>query len=281
MTKILTLILVAFLVSQVGEYAFSQSIHDLIQKNKIDDAKQLLKSKPELIKSRDDSQRTAIHIAARFSKPDAVKLLLDAGAEPNVTAYNKFTPLHVCTTPESAKLLIKHGAKTDAVDAWGNTPLQNAAQLGRKKLCETMIISGAKLDLLSAIYLGKRDDVKKMVTENPDVVKEHVGTSSLWGNNTPLGVAASKGDKELVALFIENGADVNGGTYRPNVGTYTPICNAVWGKHHEIVELLLKHGAKTDVAGGKFYDSIVDYAEKNSDDRMKQLLKSKPKKNAE
>jgi ankyrin repeat protein len=277
MTKILVSILVAFFVSQAGDYAWSQSLHDLIQKNKIDDAKQLLNSEPELVKSRDDSQRTALHIAARFSKPDTVKLLLDAGAEPNVTAYNKFTPLHVCMTPESAKLLIEHGAKTDAVDAWGDTPLQKAAQLDRKKLCDAMIASGAKLDLLSAIYLGKRDDVKKMVAENPDMVKEHVGTSNLWGNNTPLGVAASKGDKELVSLFIENGADVNGGTYRPNVGTYTPICNAVWGKHHEIVELLLKHGAKTDVAGGKFYDSIVDYAEKNSDDRMKQLLMSKPK----
>jgi len=263
--------------SLVGEYAFSQSIHDLIQEDKIEDAKLLLVSKPDLVKARDDSQRTALHIAARFSKSHAVELLLGAGAETNVTAYNKFTPLHVCTTPESAKLLIEHGAKTDAVDAWGNTPLQKAAQLGRKELCEAMISSGAKLDLLSAIYLGKLDDVREMITDNPDVVKEHVGTSDLWGNNTPIGVAASKGDKELVNLLIENGADVNGGTNRPNVGTYTPICNAVWGKHHEIVELLLKHGAKTDVAGGKFYDSIIDYAEKNSDDRMKRLLQIKQK----
>ncbi len=134
-------------------------IHEHIVDGDVEKAKMLLESNPYLIHSTDDYGCTPLHIAARFSTPEMVTYLLKKGADPNATAYNRFTPLHLCTSPKSATILIQNGAKTDAVDTGGDTPLQTAARLDRKELCEAMIKAGSSLDIVSALYLKKRRKV--------------------------------------------------------------------------------------------------------------------------
>src|SRR5438094_919143 len=111
---------------------------------------------------------------------------------------NRFKPMHVVTDAAVARLLIKAGANVKAKDAWGKTPLQNAAHMGRKDVCEAILAAGFPIDLTTALWLGKRDLVKQMIKENPAIAKQADGGSDLWGNTTPLGVAAGQGDKEIV-----------------------------------------------------------------------------------
>ncbi|MCX7008711.1 MAG: ankyrin repeat domain-containing protein [Kiritimatiellaeota bacterium] len=138
-----------------------------------------------------------------------------------------------------------------------------------------MLEAGAKLDILSALYLGKRDEVKLMVAADPAILREHEKGRNLWHNNTPLGIAAQDGDKELVELFLKNGAPVDGATSHPMTGSMTPLTNALGCKRLDVAELLLKAGASLDVVLGGNKDprlTLLQWVDKQPDPQIKELV---------
>ncbi|KAI1413183.1 ankyrin repeat-containing domain protein [Hypoxylon sp. FL1857] len=67
----------------------------------------------------DDDNWSALHLAVNYGSPDILKLLLEAGCEPNVTATDMSTPLHLCYDNEDQdilRVLVQHGASTIAQD---------------------------------------------------------------------------------------------------------------------------------------------------------------------
>lgn len=57
------------------------------------------------------------------------------------------------------------------------------------------------------------------------------------------------------------------------VAAVTALTNAVWAGDKEVVQLLLVRGADTDVTGGKFYPTILDYAVEYSSPEIVELLR--------
>lgn len=262
--------------------ATAGEIHELLSPwstRNIPRAQELLRSDPKLVSAREEHlQQMPLHIAARFGPVEMVELLVSMKADVNATAYNGFTPLHLTEAKDIAALLIRAGADLDKRDSWGKTPLQVAAQLGRTPVVEAILESGYPCDLTSAVMLGKRELAILLVRENPAVIKRLYPTANLWGGDTPLAVAAGRGDLELVKIFLDAGAAVNDGTEMPNAGgKATALTNAVWGNHKEVVELLLRRGASTEVVGGKFYETILDYARAHSLPEIVSLLENPPR----
>ncbi|WP_394796527.1 ankyrin repeat domain-containing protein [Armatimonas sp.] len=248
------------------------SLHTIFAKGTDENCLKLVKQNPSFIQDKDSSQCTALHYAARYGRAKTAKWLIENKADVNTVAYNKFTPMHVVTDGSVAQLLIKSGANLKAKNSFGKTPLQMAAQMGRKKICEVILASGYPIDLSSALWLGKRDSVKAIIKENPAIVKEGDPGPDLWGNVSPLGIAAAQGDKEIVELLLKAGAPVNSATDRPNSGQTTALCNAVLAKHYDIAEILCNAGADCNVGGGKYDETLLDYALKNSEKKMIALL---------
>jgi ankyrin repeat protein len=259
--------------SKATDPVILKSLHNSFADGSDETLLKLLKDNPALVHDMDESECTALHYAARYGRVETAKWLIEQKADVNTVSYNRFTPMHVVTDAGVARLLIKGGANLKAIDAWGKTPLQNAAQMNRKDVCEAILEAGFPIDLTTALWLGKRDVAKNMIKENPAIAKRVDGGSDLWGNTTPLGIAAGQGDKEIVELLLKAGAPVNAATNRPAAGNFTALSNAVLAKQYEIAEILCKAGADCNVSAGKFYPTLLDYAMKHSEPKMVELLK--------
>lgn len=92
-----------------------------------------------------------------------------------------------------------------------------------------------KYPLFVAIIYGKLDDVRKLVEQNPSVVK----TREPGQQATPLQWAVAKEQTAIVAYLLEHGAEVDA---RGKTG-WTSLHAAAFLGNAGIVKLLLDHGA--------------------------------------
>jgi ankyrin repeat protein len=118
-----------------------------------DDARleELLQGEPELARSWSSDGFTALHYAAFFGTPKAIRTLLAHGAEVETPATNEqfapqARPLHSAVAAgrsENAEALLEAGADPNARQHGGFTPLMQAEQSGNLDLAELLIRHGA------------------------------------------------------------------------------------------------------------------------------------------
>ena len=68
---------------------------------------------------------TPLHVAVMEQQQKTVKVLLQAGADPNVQTNDGRTPLHHAAMGECAEivtLLLEYGARCDLADSFGDLP---------------------------------------------------------------------------------------------------------------------------------------------------------------
>lgn len=119
---------------------------EAVRKNDVEAVKSLLKRGAE-VGERGDSQSaycTPLHTAASRGSADIMRVLLDAGADPNEKNKNGAGVLSVADNPECARLLLEKGVPIDAKDNFGDTALMYAAT-GREKVIRFLIDQGASL----------------------------------------------------------------------------------------------------------------------------------------
>ena len=121
----------------------SAAIGDLAQ------LRTLLAADPGLVNAFSGDGWTPLHLAAAFSTPEAVALLLAAGARVDAVSQNpqQNHPLHAALAlgknAETIRLLLAHGAAVNAAQAGGFTPLFSAAAANRRDLAELLLFHGA------------------------------------------------------------------------------------------------------------------------------------------
>lgn len=110
---------------------------------------------------------TPLSLAAFFNQMEIAKLLLENGADPNLSATNpsKVNALHSAVAKENydlCKILLEKGADPDAVQMQNVTALHSAAHRGNLQLVELLIQNGASIELKmdngdTALSIAKRD----------------------------------------------------------------------------------------------------------------------------
>ena len=91
-----------------------------------------------LVDMQDGYERTALCRASAMGHVECMRILLDVGkADVNGLTYGDCTALHGAAlhgSPEAAALLIERGAKVNAVDACGKTPLDWSQDIGHSRV---------------------------------------------------------------------------------------------------------------------------------------------------
>jgi quinoprotein dehydrogenase-associated probable ABC transporter substrate-binding protein len=190
----------------------------------------------------DGEGNAALVNAVRFGFVDITTLLLDHKADPNETNMSHWTPLMYAAwddSPEMVNVLVKHGAKLDASDNDGLTPLAIASQNAKIKAAEALVAAGADV--------------------NAPVAK---------GGYTPLMLASVSGSIDLASSLIGRGAKVNA----VNPGGVTALMIAAANDHRNVVAVLLKSGADVNArsADGR---TALSIAQANNNEALIQLLK--------
>ena len=201
---------------------------------------------------RDAAGNSLLMQAVVYGNADAVKYLIDRGADVNATNNAGATALlRAAGNYEKIKLLVKNGANVNARSALGNTPLIVTARAhGAAKSLELLLKAGADINatnvfgasaLMAAAASSDLDSVKLLVKHGANV-NAHVRGSeaaAIWGGGrSALSWAAFRGDRAMVKFLLDSGAEVNS----PE-GFGTALMQAAWNDQNEIAEYLLKRGA--------------------------------------
>ena len=196
-----------------------------------------------------------IHQAAYTGEVAMLRELLDEGADVNARdAEEQATPLHWAALEsrlEAVQLLLQRGAKIEATDKTGYTPLTtacaallgNAARTGvRQQVIEYLLEQGADPDsdggwALNCAINARRPDMVQLLLDHG------AGASiDLLDGYTALHAAAEEGDCEVISLLLARGAKVN----EADKWGATPLHQAAENGQRRAAELLIANGAKVE-----------------------------------
>lgn len=150
---------------------------------------------------------------------DKMKQLIDAGYNVNeeINSYPSTALLHAIHQKdlEAVKLLVENGADVNIHVKNGGIPLDNAIYSGDERIIIYLLENGADVSLATGtnppsqpIQYAMRVDASKEVIAillkyGADI------NAALPGDLTPLQTAVAKQNKELVCFLLDNGADAS------------------------------------------------------------------------
>jgi ankyrin repeat protein len=191
--------------------------------------------------SRNDHHRAVLHHAAAVNRPSMVRLLLELGA------------------------------RADATDDTGATALTVAAVEKADPSILTMLErAGARLDLLTALTLGRYDLAERMLAQDP----ARIGPD---GRDTiALHLLVAKRNADGVRWLIEHGVDLNAKRVLWDCNhTALHLTTELPGGAIELTRILLDAGADPDIRDDKYEATVLGWAEYLGQPQIAELLRQR------
>jgi ankyrin repeat protein/serine/threonine protein kinase/nitrogen regulatory protein PII-like uncharacterized protein len=243
----------------------SPLIHELVIAGKKTSISFLLQHGIQANVLRESDRWTPLMVAANIGERSIASMLLNAGADPNITDTRDLAPLHSAAgdnDPQLIAMLVEKGAKLDIGSEDDFTPLHLASRDNCVDTVRKLIEVGADVNVsqernwtpLHACAEMNSIESAKVLLEagaSPDIgvhnFKKHVDGDYIVANNSffpPLVYALNEGYFELAKLLLDHDVSV----YLDDVGTgYLHYVRKHYDEHPqsslEIAKLLLERGA--------------------------------------
>ncbi|KPV45046.1 ankyrin repeat domain-containing protein [Alicyclobacillus ferrooxydans] len=225
-----------------------------VKTGNLDALRRLLDESPGLATGRavdrQGNSRTALHVVTDWpgyfpNGPMIVKMLIDAGADPNapiIGGWHSETPLHWAASSDDvnvAAALIDGGADIEVLGGSisGGTPLDNAVGYGCWNVARLLVQRGARVDVLwHAAALGMMSRVEELMASNPSPNPDEIN-AAFWQ-------ACHGGQRRLAEYLLSRGADING---TPDYTSSTPLdaAGGIDTRRDTMVTWLKSQGAKS------------------------------------
>jgi uncharacterized protein len=188
--------------------------------------------------------RTPLHVVADWpgyfpNGPEAVRVLVEAGADPNAGRPGEETPLHWAASSDDwhvAAALIEAGADVDAPDGSIGTPLANAVGYGCWDVARLLVARGAGVDQpWIAASLGLLERLALLLGDEPSSTQV---SQALWH-------ACAGGQRRAAEYLLGRGADLD---WIPDYakGTALDAAAGEGTQRTNLVEWLRERGARSE-----------------------------------
>jgi ankyrin repeat protein len=148
--------------------------------------------------------------------------------------------------------LLDFGAATDSrgKGEWAS-PLMTALAFGYLAAAQALARRGAPVDSVAAAAgLGRTAETRQLLA----------GASAL-DRHRALVLACQLGHLEVARLLLDAGEDPDRYNPKGNHGHSTPLHQAVWSGHADVVRLLVEHGARLDIKDTIYQGTPLGWAE--------------------
>lgn len=199
--------------------------------------------------SRNETNRTPLQFAVARNRPDMVALLLELGADPLAVDGDGQPIAAYATNPETDRPAM------EAIRAMTAAELDSAARGGRAA-------RGGPTDLVALLALDDWELAERLLKDNPTLTETSRGVLHLLAKRNALDGAA---------WLLGKGADPNG-LWRLWDMDVTPLHLAVWHRHVEVVDLLLRSGADPAITDSKFGSDALGWARHFQHEELVALL---------
>lgn len=178
---------------------------------------------------------------------------------------NEFVIVSHAELDKVKTMLAEHPALLNENAVWLETPLQAAAHVGNVEIAEFLLTQGAPLDICTAAMLGLKDEIRDMLTDDPQLV------NATGAHNIPLMFYPTLyGHIDIADLLYQAGAPIN----QPEAegGSQSPLHGAVMFDQVEMTRWLLDHDANpyaVDFEG----KTALERAEDKGSEKIAELLR--------
>jgi len=239
----------------------------------------------EVLQGGPNSAAEILAKAARNGDVKAIEGMLASGVDPDVPDRYGHTPLYYAVSfnqNKAVELLLAHHADPNPrakshtfASQVRDTPLQNAAELGNRRVAEMLIEAGAKVNepgpsgrtALHCAY-DQLEVIRLLIEKGADVnARDNEGTSA-------MDAAVWYGSFDTVALLLAHGARLN--ETEPKTGA-TPINEAAYKGHARLVQYLLLFKPDLGIRDKRGYSPLENAMRMGKEDCAVLLLEAESK----
>ena len=150
----------------------------------------------------------------------------------------------------------------------GDSLLLAAVYAGQRDIFGMLLEMGAGVNLFEASAVGLEDRTLEHLRRDPALVNAY--SHDGW---TPLHLAAFFGNRDVAALLLDHGADINARSRSERFArANTPLHAAAANRQVAVAELLLERGADINAKDGSGFTPLALAANSRSDLLMMLLL---------
>jgi ankyrin repeat protein len=216
---------------------------------------------------------TPLMVAAETGSPEAMKMLIDRGADVNGrNTYGSTALMWSVTDLKKVRLLLDHGADVNVAARSGRTaliiasfanPSADVVRMLLAKGANVAVIDQRKVTPLNAATFGNDTATTRLLLD----ASADVNTADTFIGLTPLINASGNRNLEAVKLLLAKGANVNAVSKTQDLpkiqtgtvefGGWTPLLMAVPFGPPEIITTLMDAGAKVNVQDYRGFSPLM------------------------
>ena len=230
---------------------YAQEIFRVIRGGDIAQVNTLLDEDPSQVNAKDGAERTPLHYAVILGNIELAQLCIDKGAKLSVRNSDGDTPLNLALFLSKKKdlidLLLEHGADYDGSGIKALAMLQASARRGLVRMFLSIIDKEG--DRLFADKEQNKWTLQDVVTSGSLELLSHLidrGFTIKKGKDrygwTLVHYAAAKGHTEMLEYLVRQGIDIN---LRTNAGE-SAYNLADRNNHNEIQDVIIELGGRND-----------------------------------